>query len=79
MRMHIQLDDQLVAELDERVGPRQRSAFIATLIRRALDDENRWDDIEAALGGLVDRDHAWDDDPAGWVRAQRRSDDRRAG
>jgi Arc/MetJ family transcription regulator len=79
MRLHIQLDDELVAELDQRAGHRRRSAFVAELIRRALDDERRWDDIEAALGGLDDTGHDWDDDPAGWVRAQRRSDARRAG
>jgi hypothetical protein len=79
MRLHIALDDELVADLDRRVGPRRRSAFIAELIRRGLDDERRWDDIEAALGGLRDAGHDWDDDPAGWVRAQRRNDSRRAG
>jgi hypothetical protein len=79
MRLHIALDDDLVAELDRRVGPRQRSAFIAELIRRGLDDERRWDDIEASLGGLPADGHAWDDDPAAWVRAQRHGDRRRAG
>lgn len=79
MRLHIALDDDLVAELDRRVGPRQRSAFIAELIRRGLDDEQRWDDIEAALGAIADTDHEWDEDVAGWVRAQRRGDDRRTG
>lgn len=79
MRLHIALDDALVAELDRRVGARQRSAFIAELIRRGLDDEQRWDDIEASLGKLRDTGHDWDDDPAEWVRAQRRGDDRRAG
>ena len=79
MRLHIALDDELVAELDRRVGPRQRSAFIAELIRRGLEDERRWDDIEAALGQLSDEGHDWDEDPAGWVRAQRRGDARRAG
>ena len=79
MRMHIALDDDLVAELDHRVGPRGRSAFIAALIRRALDDERRWDDIEAALGGLDDNDHDWDADPAAWVREQRATDPRRSG
>lgn len=79
MRLHIQLDDELVAELDRRAGARRRSAFVAALIRQALDDERRWDEIEAALGTIADGGHAWDDDPAAWVRAQRRSDDRRAG
>jgi Arc/MetJ-type ribon-helix-helix transcriptional regulator len=79
MRLHIALDDSLVADLDRRVGSRQRSAFIAELIRRGLDDEQRWDDIESALGALAETGHAWDDDPSTWVRTGRRSDDRRAG
>jgi hypothetical protein len=52
MRLHIAVDDELVAELDQRAGSRRRSAFIAELIRRGLDDERRWDDIEAALGSI---------------------------
>jgi Arc/MetJ family transcription regulator len=79
MRLHIQLEDELVAELDRRCGHRRRSAFVAELIRRALDDERRWDDIEAALASLDDSGHDWDDDPAAWVRSQRRADDRRVG
>jgi len=79
MRLHIALDDDLVVELDRRVGPRRRSAFIAELIRRGLDDERRWDEIESALGALDDRGHEWDGDPAEWVRTQRRGDARRAG
>jgi hypothetical protein len=79
MRVHIALDKELVAELDRRVGPRRRSAFIAELIRRGLDDERRWDDIEASLGQLLDSGHEWDEDPAAWVRHQRHGDTRRAG
>lgn len=79
MRLHIQLEDELVAELDERAGPRRRSAFVAELIRQALDDERRWDDVEAALGAFSTADHEWDDDPGAWVQAQRRDDPRRSG
>jgi hypothetical protein len=79
MRLHIALDDALVAELDRRVGPRRRSAFIAELVQRGLDDERRWDDITSALGTLADTGHDWDDDPSAWVRRQRRGDKRRAG
>jgi metal-responsive CopG/Arc/MetJ family transcriptional regulator len=79
MRMHIALEDELVAELDRRVGPRRRSAFIAELIKRGLDDERRWEDIESAMGALAGTAHEWDADPAGWVRTQRRGDARRAG
>ena len=52
--------------------------MIVEFIRRGLEDEQRWDDVESALGALDDGGHAWDDDPARWVRAQRR-DARRAG
>jgi Arc/MetJ family transcription regulator len=79
MRLHIVLDDDLVADLDRRVGVRRRSAFIAELIRRGLEDEQRWDDIEAGLGSVPDAGHDWDDDPAAWVRRQRRPGRRRAG
>jgi hypothetical protein len=76
--LHIQLPDELVAELDGRVGARRRSAFLVTLIRRALEDERRWDELEAAIGTIGEQGHEWDEDPAAWVRAQRR-DARRAG
>jgi predicted transcriptional regulator len=79
MRLHISLDDEIVAALDARVGRRQRSAFIAEAVRRALDERRRWDEIEAALGALPNTGHEWDEDPAAWVREQRRSDTRAAG
>lgn len=79
MRLHITLDRELVDELDRRAGKRRRSAFIAQLIRRALDDEQRWDEIESALGSIADTGHSWDEDPGAWVRSQRESDERRVG
>lgn len=79
MRLHITVDDDLVEELDRRAGKRQRSAMIVEFIRRGLEDERRWEDVEAALGGIADAGHEWDDDPAGWVRAQRTADPRRVG
>lgn len=53
--------------------------FIGETVRRALEDERRWEDIEAGLGALADSGHEWDADPAEWVRAQRRSDPARVG
>ncbi len=79
MRLHISLDDDLVRQLDHRIGRRRRSAFIGETVRRALEDKRRWDDIEAGLGALSDTGHEWDEDPAEWVRAQRRSDPARVG
>ena len=70
MCLHISLDDDLVVKLDERVGPRGRSAFIAASVEKALENATRWDGILAALdsapGFLEDVD-----DPAAWVREQR--------
>jgi metal-responsive CopG/Arc/MetJ family transcriptional regulator len=79
MRVHINLDDELVRELDRRAGVRGRSGYIAATLRRALDDERRWEEITSAVGSLEATVHEWDDDPAGWVASQRRSDARRVG
>ena len=79
VRVHINLDRELVAQLDKRVGARRRSAFIAAAVARALEDEQRWELIESALGTIADEGHEWDDDAAGWVSRQRRSDGARVG
>jgi Arc/MetJ-type ribon-helix-helix transcriptional regulator len=79
VRTHITLDDDLVRELDRRVGRGRRSAFIAAAISQALEDARRWDLVESAVGTIADEGHAWDDDPAGWVRAQRREAQARVG
>ncbi len=79
MRLHITLRPELVKELDRRVGRRRRSGFIAEAVTLALDDERRWELIETSLGSVSDGTHAWDHDPASWVRDQRRADDRRVG
>ena len=79
MRLHISLEDDLVAELDRRVGKRKRSAFIARVLRRTLEDERRWDELIASIGTIPDQGHDWDEDPGAWVRAQRRADPKRVG
>ncbi len=79
MRLHISLEDELVEQLDRRVGRRRRSTFISETVRRALEDERRWEEIEASLGVLAGREHEWDGDPAGWVTAQRSGDRQRVG
>ena len=79
MRLHITLQDKLVRELDRRVGARRRSGFIARAVEAALDDERRWELIESSLGSIGEESHEWDDDPASWVREQRRVDERRVG
>ncbi len=80
MRVHITLDDALVAEIDERVGVGRRSAYVSEAVRTALDDVKRWELIESAIGAIGDDDHhPWSVDAGEWVRAQRRADGRRAG
>ena len=66
---------------DDRVEAilRELMPFISETVRRALDDERRWDDIEASLGSLAGQEHDWDDDPAAWVTAQRSGDPNRVG
>ncbi len=79
MRVHITLEDDLVEDLDARVGTRGRSRFIAQAVRQALDDAKRWELIQSAIGSIADGGHDWDDDPAAWVRSGRRSDAARVG
>jgi metal-responsive CopG/Arc/MetJ family transcriptional regulator len=79
MRLDITLDEELVKQLDKLVGRRGRSAFIEETVRRALEDERRWEDIEASLGALSEQEHEWDGDPAEWVAVQRYGDRSRVG
>lgn len=74
MRLHVHLDDDIVEQLDERCGPRERSAFIVNAITRALEFEHQWDTLEAAIGSIASRGHAWQADPEQWVRNERSVD-----
>ena len=76
MRVQINLDERLVSEIDRRVDRRQSRRVIAATLRRALEDDRRWDDILAPVGTLADAGHAWNEDPAAWVRAPRHRDQR---
>jgi Arc/MetJ family transcription regulator len=77
--MHIELDDQLVAKVDQLAGTRGRSAFVRSAVEAAVLQVTRWSELEAAAGSIPDHGHDWDEDPGSWVRAQRRADARRAG
>lgn len=80
MRVHITLEDVLVAEIDQRVGVGRRSAYVSAAVRTALDDEKRWELIESAIGAIEDEgDRPWSGDAGDWVRSQRRADGRRVG
>jgi metal-responsive CopG/Arc/MetJ family transcriptional regulator len=77
--MHIDIDKELVKKIDEVAGPRGRSRFVRRAVEQALEWEERWKLIRAARGAIADYGHEWDDDPAEWVRQQRRADPRRVG
>lgn len=79
MRLHIELDDDLVARVDELSGPRGRTSFVRAAVEQAVLQQRRWADIEAAAGAIADEGHDWDLDPGTWVREQRSADARRAG
>jgi hypothetical protein len=79
MRVHISLEEDLVRELDDLVGPRERSSFIAEAVRRAVDQERRWRLMRSAIGSISDEGHPWDPDVATWVHDSRREDPRRVG
>lgn len=79
MRLHIEMDDDLVQRIDEAAGPRGRSGFIRKAVLTALDDLERAELIRSARGSIPDHGHEWDEDPAEWVRQQRFADPRRVG
>lgn len=79
MRMHIELDDELVSKVDALTGTRGRSAFVRLAIERAVDQEQRWAKLDSAAATVEDGGHAWDPDPGAWVRQQRSADQRRVG
>ena len=79
MRMHLELDDAIVTEIDKIAGPRRRSAFVRDAVLAAVERRRRASCLRQAAGILRDGGHEWDDDPAGWVRRQRTGDPRRVG
>lgn len=79
MRMHIELEDALVAKVDGIAGPRGRSSFVRLAVERAVEQEQRRAELRSAAGTIADHSHEWDADVAGWVRLNRRTDGRRAG
>ena len=79
MRMHIDLDDALITEVDDIAGPRRRSAFVRDAVRAAVDRHRRRNHLRQAAGKLIAAGHEWDDDPAAWVSRQRFGNPRRVG
>lgn len=79
MRLHIEIEDALVAEVDRVAGPRRRSEFVRAAVADAVERRQRWKLIRSARGAIDDDGHEWDDDPAGWVHDQRHGDPRFTG
>lgn len=79
MRVHIEMDDDLVERVDEVAGPKGRSEFVQEAVRVALEQHQCWQLLRSARGALAGKGHAWDADPAAWTRKQRRGDHRRLG
>ncbi len=79
MRVHIEMDEALIERVDEVAGERGRSQFVREAVVSALERRDRLALIASARGAIRASGHEWDSDPAAWVRAQRRGDDRRVG
>ena len=79
MRLHIELADSLVGEIDRIAGPRGRSKFIRDAIQNGLRHERQRELLARSRGVLKGSTHGWDGDPALWVHEQRRSDKDRVG
>lgn len=79
MRLHIEMDDGLVDEIDKIAGPRGRSRFIRDATEAALQQRRQRDLIRSARGSIKPEGHDWERDAARWVRAQRRADARKVG
>ena len=73
------MDEELLGRIDAVAGKRGRSRFVRDAVAAALEHADRLELILSARGAIPDRGHDWDDDPAAWVRAQRRGDRRRVG
>ncbi|MDQ6746546.1 MAG: hypothetical protein M3010_00355 [Candidatus Dormibacteraeota bacterium] len=78
-RIHLNLDDDLLGDLDRLAGPRGRSAFIAAATAEKIEHESRWELILSAIGTVPeDGTHAWDGMDAGeWVRQERQRGSKR--
>ena len=79
MRMHLELDDDLVREIDTVAGHRGRTRFVRDAVVAALEQRRRSELVRSARGSIEAAGHDWDRDPAAWVHGQRRAQRRRVG
>lgn len=76
-RAHVILPDDLVREIDERVGQRRRSEFIQQAVEEKLSRQRVQASLAEMAGALADVDiPGWESPEAAaeWVRALRRGD-----
>jgi len=69
MRLHINLDEELVEQIDELAGARGRSAFIRETLAKEVEEKRAWAAFRRAAGSCPNfGDHMGPD----WVRRMRR-------
>ncbi len=75
-RAHIVIPRELLEAVDELVGPRKRSEFIAEAIRRQVQREQQHQAIEKYAGVLDPADYPeWANGSSEWVHNMRQADD----
>ena len=80
MRAHVVMPPELVEEVDEIVGKRERSEFLTEAVADKLRRQRLLAAAEAAMGSLKDIDiPGWEtpESTSEWVRALRREADER--
>ena len=78
MRTPLLPSPEVVERIDEVVGPRRRSEFVADALRRELERRRLIATMERAIGSLADVDvPGWEarESTREWVQAQRRIGD----
>ena len=74
MRTHVVLPDEIIKEIDERVGRRNRSRYIAEVLAERIRRERLVETIRRGAGVLRDEDYPEWSTPekvAEWVRRLR--------
>ena len=80
MRAHMIIPEEVIAEVDELVGSRQRSKFVTEAVREKLGRERLARELDRVAGSLANVDiPGWETPEAAteWVRSSRRASDRR--
>jgi Arc/MetJ-type ribon-helix-helix transcriptional regulator len=77
-RTHVVLSEELVKQIDELVGARQRSSFLSDAAEKELTRRRQIAALKAAAGAWKDRDHPeLKEGPNKWVRKLRQEGERR--